>query len=327
MKRLQIFRTLLLLMLAFTIFSCEIEDDDDDEYGPTTGQQLTNGGTRYQNTIFQAVSTTNNVVFGSAAKTSGGTQELSMSIYQPQGDTEANRPLVILTPGGGFSGLSFETMENYAELLAKAGYVSAVINYRLNESNDRSEARMFLAVVQAVQDQKAAIRFFKKDADTNNQYRINPDKIFIGGHSAGAVTSLHTAYITNVEETSGILATTINNNGGLEGDSGNPRYSSTVAGVINLAGGIWDVNFIDAGEPALYSVHGTADAVVAYISGPADGTQVVLFGSQPIHARAQGVGITSELLAIPDGDHGDPVDITCGSCNVRLLGFLYSQVQ
>ncbi len=327
MKRLQIFRTLLLLILSFAICSCEIEDDDYDEYGPTTGQQLTNGGTRYQNTIFETVSTTNNVVFGSAPKTSGGTQELSMSIYEAQGDTEANRPLVILAPGGGFSSLGFETMNAYAELLAKAGYVSAVINYRLNESNDRSEARMFLAVVQAVQDQKAAIRFFRKDADTNNQYRINPDKIFIGGYSAGAVTSLHSAYIANVDEVSGSLATIINDNGGWEGNSGNPGYSSAVAGVINLAGGILDVNFIDAGEPALYNVHGTADAVVSYTSGPADGTEVVLFGSQPIHARAQSAGITSELLAITDGDHGAPVDINCGSCNVRLLGFLYSQIQ
>lgn len=327
MKRLQIFKTLFLLLLSFTIFSCETEDEDDDEYGPSTGQQITNGGTRYQNTIFQAVSTTNNVVFGSSAKTAGGTQELSMSIYEPQGDTEANRPLVILTPGGGYSALDVETMTAYAELLAKAGYVSAVINYRLNESNDRSEARMFLAVVQAVQDQKAAIRFFKKDADTNNQYKINPDKIFIGGHSAGAVTSLHTAYIENVDEVNGTLATVINANGGWEGESGNPGYSSTVAGVINMAGGVLDVDYIDTGEPVLYNVHGTADAIVAYTSGPAVGTEVVLFGSQPIHARAQSVGVTSELLAITDGDHGAPADISCGSCNVRLLGFLYSQVQ
>lgn len=327
MKHLPTFKTLFLLLVSFAIFSCETEDEDDDEYGPSTGTGITNGNTRYQNTIFTAVSTTANVVFGSSTKTSGGTQELSMSIYEPQGDTEANRPLVILAPGGGFSDLGFEDMEPYAQLLAKAGYVSAVINYRLNESNDRSEARMFLAVVQAVQDQKAAIRFFKKDADTNNQYRINPDKIFIGGHSAGAITSLHTAYIENVDEVSGTLATIINENGGWEGASGNPGYASTVAGVINLSGGILDISYIDAGEPALYSVHGTADAIVSYTNGPADGTEVVLFGSQPIHTRAQSVGITSELLAITDGDHGTPVDFACGSCNVRLLGFLYSQVQ
>lgn len=325
MKCLQTLKTLFLLLLSLAIFSCE--SDDDDEYGPSTGPEITNGSTRYQNTIFQAVSTSTNVVFGSSEKTGGGTQELSMSIYQPQGDTEANRPLVILTPGGGFSDLAFEDMQVYAELLAKAGYVSAVINYRLNESNDRSEARMFLAVTQAIQDQKASIRFFKKDADTNNQYRINPDKIFIGGHSAGAVTSLHTAYLESADEANATLASIINENGGLEGTSGNPGYTSSVAGVINMAGAILDVAYMDAGEPALYSIHGTADAIVAYTSGPADNTEVVLFGSSPIHTRAQEVGITSELLAITDGDHAAPIDISCGSCNVRLLGFLYSQVQ
>jgi hypothetical protein len=186
---------------------------------------------------------------------------------------------------------------------------------------------MFQAVVQAVQDQKAAIRFFKQDADTNNQYGTNPNRIFIGGHSAGAVTSLHTAYIENVDEVDARLAAIINENGGWEGNSGNPGYSSTVVGVVNMAGGILDVTYIDSGEPALYSIHGTSDSIVPFTSGTADGTAVTLFGSSPINTRARSVGITSELLALTNAGHDAPVDFNCGSCNVRLLGFLYSQLQ
>lgn len=326
MKRPRFFKVMWLLALSVAIFSCEAEDEDD-EYGPTNGQNITNGGTRYQNTIFTNALVTRNVSFGSAEKTGGGTEQLEMTIFQGEGDNEANRPVVILGPGGGFADLGFQTMEAYAELLARAGFVAGVINYRLNESNDRGQERMMLAVVQAVQDMKAAVRFFRKDAGTDNQYKVNPNKIFVGGYSAGAVTALHLAYLEGTSEAPAALATIIENNGGWEGSSGNPGYSSAVSGVINLAGGVLDINYIDAGEPALYSVHGTSDQVVAYNSGPADGTPVVLYGSQPIHVQAQTVGISSELLALTGGDHSAPVDINCGSCNVRLLGFLYNQLQ
>ena len=326
MKGSLFFKTLWLLVLSVAIFSCEIEDEDD-EYGPMDGQNITNGGTRYQNTIFMNASVTRNVNFGSAEKVTGGTEQLQMSIFQGEGDNASNRPVVILAPGGGFSALGFQEMEAYAELLARAGFVAGVMNYRLNESNDRSEARMMQAVVHAVQDMKAAVRFFRKDADGSNSYKINPNKIFVGGYSAGAVTALHTAYLEGSAEASAALATIIDANDGWEGNSGNAGYSSAVAGVINMAGGVLDPTYIDAGEPALYSVHGTSDQVVAYSSGPADGTAVVLHGSQPIHSQAQAVGVTSELLALTGGDHGAPVDISCGSCNVRLLGFLYNQLQ
>ena len=326
MKQSNFFKVMWLLALSVAVFSCEIEDEDD-EYGPSNGQNITNGGTRYQNTIFMNALATRNVSFGSAEKTGGGTEQLEMTIFQGDGDTQANRPVVILAPGGGFSDLGFQTMEAYAQILARAGFVAGVINYRLNESNDRGEERMMLAVVQAVQDMKAAVRFFRKDADSGNQYKVNPNKIFVGGYSAGAVTALHLAYLEGTSEAPAALASIIDANGGWEGNSGNPGYSSAVSGVINLAGGILDTNFIDAGEPALYSVHGTSDQVVSYNSGPADGTPVVLHGSQPMHAQAQSVGISSELLALTGGDHSAPADIKCGSCNVRLLGFLYNQLQ
>ena len=326
MKESRLFNLFFLLALSAVVFSCEIEDEDD-EYGPSTGQTMTNGGTRYQNTIFMNAQITRNVSFGSADKVSGGTEQLQMSIFQAAGDTQGNRPVVVLAPGGGFSDLGFQTMEAYADLLARAGFVAAVINYRLNESTDRSEERMTLAVVQAVQDMKAAVRFFRKEAASGNQYGVNPDKIFVGGYSAGAVTALHLAYLEGTSEAPNALATIIDANGGWEGNSGNPGYSSAVAGVINMAGGVLDAAYVDAGEPALYSVHGTSDQVVAFNNGPADGTAVVLYGSQPIHTRAQSVGVHSELLSLRDGDHAAPVDINCGSCNVRLLGFLYAQLQ
>ena len=47
---------------------------------------------------------------------------------------------------------------------------------------------------------KASVRFFTKDAATTNTYKINPNKIFIGGYSAGAITALHYGYVNNESE-------------------------------------------------------------------------------------------------------------------------------
>ena len=53
----------------------------------------------------------------------------------------------------------------------------------------------------------------------------------------------------------------MNDLGGLEGDAGNNGYSSSVNGVISIAGGINDVNWIDDSDEPLVSVQGDADDV------------------------------------------------------------------
>ena len=58
---------------------------------------------------------------------------LQLDIYQPLGDTENNRPLIILAHGGSFiAGVRTNpSMVSLGEAFAKRGYVVASISYRL----------------------------------------------------------------------------------------------------------------------------------------------------------------------------------------------------
>ncbi len=105
-----------------------------------------------------------------------------MDFYEPEGDTETERPLLIWVHGGSFIGgdkTDFD-MVTFSERFAKKGYACASINYRLGFFPIDS-ANAVKAVVRATQDLRAAIRYFYKDKQTTNQYKIDTNNIFIGG--------------------------------------------------------------------------------------------------------------------------------------------------
>jgi para-nitrobenzyl esterase len=88
---------------------------------------------RYASDTFTNVTTTSNVVYGSNLSWSGGTTSLKMDIYQPTGDVETARPLIIWAHGGSFQGGTSTDGDVVAlsQAFAKKGYVCASINYRL----------------------------------------------------------------------------------------------------------------------------------------------------------------------------------------------------
>ena len=56
---------------------------------------------RYLDSLF-LVEVVSDVTYGSNTNLYGSTQSLEMDIYQPQGDTLSERPLIILAHGGSF---------------------------------------------------------------------------------------------------------------------------------------------------------------------------------------------------------------------------------
>ncbi len=76
----------------------------------------------------------------------------------------------------------------------------------------------------------ASIRFFYKDAATNNEFRIDTTRIYIGGVSAGAIAALQIAHFDDLQEVPIGMDTLLQANGGFEGNSGNPGYSRDIAG-------------------------------------------------------------------------------------------------
>ena len=262
---------------------------------------------RYSSDVFSDFTKTSNITYGANTSWTGGTTTLKLDFYEPDGDTETERPLLIWVHGGSFIGGSKTDpdMVAFSEKFAKKGYTCASIDYRLGFFPFDS-ANAVKAVVRAVQDLRGAIRYFYKDKQTANQYKIDTNKIFVGGSSAGAITALHLAYLDDECKISDYLsASSISSMGGLEGTSGNPGYSSDVQGVINGCGALARYSWIEADDVPLCSFHGTNDDVVKYNRGMVDpGTPLMyLDGSRMLHERACAIGLEEYFYTFPGAGH------------------------
>lgn len=268
----------------------------------TLNAQFTCDSTRYLIEVFDSVETHIDVPFGSNG------QALLMDVYEPKGDSLTQRPLLILAFGGSFvfGSRGDDYMKELGNGFAKKGYVVASIDYRLTPSllTNPSNANFYGAVVKAMHDMKASVRYFKKEAVLNNNpFKIDTSLIYAGGVSAGAIAGIHAAYLSDVSEFPSVLDTT--GIGGVEGLSGNPGYSSQFAGVFNLCGAIGDSSWIDAGEPRMLSMHGDNDVIIPYGSG-----NVVIFnanvpvdGSASMHVKLKNESIEDTLYTFAGAGH------------------------
>jgi len=266
-------------------------------------------GSRYLDNVFSTVKKTT-VVYAPTVSHLGQNINLSMDVYEPEGDNLSARPVVILAHGGSFIFGDKSMMQQWCELLAKKGYVAVSIQYRLfpflvlgiPDSN-----KIFDTAIKATGDMKAAVRYFREDAATANLFRADASNIFIGGYSAGAVAALHTAYLDLDDQIPAFLQNLVTVNGGLEGISGtasNKTYSSHSDAVVNMSGGLYRSFWVDNTESPLVSIHGTADATVPYTYGLAANI-AFLEGSSLVHAQAETVGLWNNLLTVPGAGHSD----------------------
>jgi dienelactone hydrolase len=265
--------------------------------GPAAAQIDTTGGQFHQPLYPTPTPTT--VQYGSAVNSSGTTVALLMDVYQPVGGPATPRPVIILAHGGFFLGgtrAEYDVSE-LCRRFARLGYVTASIEYRLESIFSFNGAR---AVVNAVHDLRAAVRYFRQDAATANQYNVDPRYLFAGGSSAGAITAVHLAYLDKDAELAALNAPGVVP--GVEGNSGNPGYSSEVLAAINLCGAIGNLSWIEAGDEPLVSLHGNQDATVPYGAG-ATFTGDVVYGSGAIKPRADLVGVSNTLYTFRGAGH------------------------
>lgn len=269
-----------------------------------TTQIFAQCGQRYREEVFSNVTITSNITYS----TSNG-QTLKLDVYEPTGDVETMRPLLIMAHGGSFIGgdkVQDNVCTQYCTNFAKRGYVCASIDYRLGNALDMLDsAKAIDVVMKAISDGKSAIRFFKVDAAGANVYKINPNMIFAGGNSAGAVLYMHAMYIDSVNEAPINLRTIINNNGGIEGNSGNPGPNSLFQGLVNLAGGLNVPEFVSPGNGPSFNAHGTSDNTVPYNCGNAQGgiTPVRLCGLGAVEPLYQQFGINHVSKIYPNQGH------------------------
>lgn len=273
-----------------------------------TNAQCGNG--RYYDKIFQQSMST--VTFGNAMEFDSDYVDLKVDIYQPTGDLLAYRPLLVFAFPGSFTAgtrLSPDIIQ-LCDNFARRGYVCASIDYRLGfEDGSDCDTNQFKALMRGVQDMKAAVRYFYKDAQTANQFRIDTNQIWIGGSSAGAFIALNYAFgktDTLSRSEPAWARPALDSLGGPEGNSGNPGYSSRVKGVIDLCGGIADTVWIMPDDPLLVGVHGTADATVScYFDSVYASThpESLLFGGGDVKNRLEHINKPHSLYLFNGADH------------------------
>jgi para-nitrobenzyl esterase len=202
---------------------------------------------RYRDDVFSTVTTTADVTYGSAVDQAGRTVTLKLDVYEPAGDTVARRPAIVWVHGGSFRGGSKSSPElvDEASTFARKGFVSVSIDYRLSSTgcpgSDLEDC--IVAIEQARQDAETAVRFLRANA---SRYRIDSDRIAIGGSSAGAITALNVGY--SPENPSP---------GDHQGHSSAVRAVQSISGA-ELASG----STINAGDAPALLFQGTADPIV-----------------------------------------------------------------
>src|SRR5574343_398188 len=119
---------------------------------------------RYASDVYTNITTTSNIVYGANTSFSGANTTLKLDFYEPTGDTAQARPLIIWAHGGSFlAGTKADgDVVSLSQHFAKKGYVCASIDYRTGFFPIDS-VNSVKAVVRAVQDMKASIRFFYAD--------------------------------------------------------------------------------------------------------------------------------------------------------------------
>jgi len=214
-----------------------------------------------------------------------------LDIYVPAADTLTYRPLVIFQFGGGYlvGDKLNPPADEYCSYWAERGYICVSINYRLGfntlikESAERE-------VYRAIQDLQSSLRFL---VENQNLYGIDTSNIIISGNSAGAISSIHNAFMDQGQAPASIqgfgFGLDSDNLGGLY-SSGN-NYSGNVEikthGLIANWGGILDTNFIgDTPDDNIPTIlfHGDQDSIVHYNYGNPFGYPLfpVLYGSVPM---------------------------------------------
>jgi len=275
----------------------------------------------YQDEVFDEVSVN--------TETYSTPYNLQVDIYQATDNQEENRPLLILAHGGSFiTGVRQNpTMVTMANSFAKKGYVVASISYRLMSLLDLfSEDTSLNGVVEAIGDGRAAVRYFRKTATEGNPYKINPNQIFFGGNSAGGLIALHVGFMQEEDITDALLLEVLTDNGGIEGNSGNPGYSSEVSGAISLSGALADVNFISTEDDdiAIITCHGDLDETVTYNCGvPLGGSYPLpeLCGAGAIYGHTQALSLNNHNHLLFENSGHTPWEFS-GSAQEQMINFV-----
>ncbi len=267
-------------------------------------------GNRYLSEVFTTVDTTADIQFGANTTFAGNAQNLYLNVYEPNGDTLSQRPVIFMAYGGSFIGGQRGDVDWLCRYYARCGFVAVAIDYRLYDGALfplPDSADFTDVVIKALGDMKAAIRYMREDAATVNQFSINPNMVIVSGISAGGILASHVGFVDSTDTFEPFVLAAVQANGGWEGNSStNLQYSSAVDIVVSFSGALRDDVYIDANDPPLFSAHDDGDGVVPYAGGYASVFNIPIIyvdGSANMHIQADAVGVTNQLITRTSTGH------------------------
>lgn len=250
-----------------------------------------------------------NLTYGSAVNWQGQTEQLKLDIYKPTTGRNTKKPLIVFVHGGGFLTGDKETAASFAELMNQKDYIVAPIDYRIGWAKDEANPcnsdslSAFEAYYRALQDTRAAIRYLVAHAD---DYGIDTSWIFIGGASAGGITSLSIPYYNESNISSTFSSAIISKLGPLDADN-DLTTTFSIKGIIAMWGALENPNVITASNavPTIF-FHGTDDDVCPFGIGNFYNCEnmQVSYGTKPLYDRLTGFGVPAVAHVEPGGGHG-----------------------
>lgn len=214
-------------------------------------------------------------------------QKLCFDFYEPAGTADTLRPLVITVFGGGFvlGSRNHEDMVEWGNRLARKGFAAAAIDYRLMPAKMFSSKGLVRTGYLAAQDVSAAVRFFKAHA---REYRIDTNRIYLLGQSAGAVAILHALYMDENERPAVTFEEPALPPLHSQGTPEARAETFSVAGAVLLWGCLFDPEMIDPDEVTpICLIHGGKDKILPVDSGYAFSNPKLpyVYGSKAIAER------------------------------------------
>jgi len=275
----------MLKCLLYTVFVFFITISFSRAAGRQTHQPV-----RFSDPVFEKVLVKKNLVYNENPSAGIKAKYHRFDFYEPEADSSTARPLIIWLHGGGFK-FGKKTsggLPLWSKTFAARGYVCAALNYRLSKKHPLKHFEDLVeGCADAVDDVNNAIQFFKNNC---SQYRIDTNRIILGGNSAGGMIALQAVYSSR-----GDMARLIHRGNSTGPAIYNPQH---IAAVVNYWGALFNADWLKHAQVPIVSAHGSRDRIVPY-----DDKKPPLVGSLAIHRIADSLHIPNSLKVFEGYTH------------------------